>query len=138
MRLVIAAAFLLVGSGFTAQVVARNVEHINEYNQRMDGYRRGRDCGMLDLAKNRALMQLNQEGDPSLASDWNRYASQCGLTLIRTSEAPAVSGNSKTKVVSVQDGPNCLLVHEIMQLKRGVPISRECPDGSWFFISVSP
>lgn len=138
LRLSIAVALLVLTSELLGEGKARNVEHINEYNQRMDKYRRSGRCDTLDLAKNRAIMQLNYEGDPSLANDWNRYASRCGLTPIVISGSSLEKSKTTTAATQKQGDAPCPYVYEIEMAKRGEPISRLCPDGSYIYVRISP
>lgn len=133
-----AATLLILAPDLFGEGKARNVEHINEYYQRMDNYRRSGRCETLDLAKNRALMQLNDEGDPSLANDWNRYASRCGLTPIVTSDSSLEKNKTTAAAAPKQSESSCPYVYEMEMAKRGEPISRLCPDGSYIFMVISP
>ena len=55
----------------------------NKYNEFIDEYNKEDDCDYAELAKGRALLQLDFEDNDTLAKDWNRnYASECELSKI--------------------------------------------------------
>lgn len=136
-RIQIAIAATALGAPVDLPCLAKSTEHINEYNQRMDRYRRNKDCDFLDLARNRALMQLDQAGDPSLANDWNQYAQECGFSPIltpdpTTSEAPTKQGNQKPP----RNSRNCILIKDIHAASKTNTLSKRCPDGSSLYIRI--
>lgn len=58
-------------------------QNYNKYNEFIDEYSKEDDCDYVELAKGRALLQLDYEDDDTLAKDWNRnYANECGLSEI--------------------------------------------------------
>ena len=58
-------------------------QNYNRYNKFIDEYKSDNDGDFVDLAKGRALLQLDSQDNDTLAKDWNKnYASECGLSEI--------------------------------------------------------
>ena len=122
-RLCLLAAFVLAG---VVPCQARNVEYINNYNRRMDKYRRRNgDCDWLELARTPATWQLENERDPSLALDWNRYARQCDLTPIQTSATPIQDPGQRVDSLPKGSGGSCISVEEMYAVSRGAALDKQ-------------